>query len=64
VVQANVKKHARLNCIAHLLIMVPYQDLTPDPVDFSPREEPDYQRPSTKENNYVPLVYGSGFDDN
>ena len=64
VVQANVKKHARLNCIAHLLTMIPYHDLTPDPVDFPPREEVDYERPSTDQYNYVPLVYGSGFDDN
>jgi polyphosphate kinase len=64
VVQANVKKHARLNCIAHLLTVVPYQDLTPDPVDFPPREDQDYQRPSTQEYNYVPLVYGADYDDN
>ena len=64
VVQANVKKHARLNCIAHLLSMIPYQDLTPDPVDFPPREESDYQPPSTKKYNYIPLVYGSEFEDN
>ena len=64
VVLANVKKHARLNCIAHLLTMLPYQDLTPNPAEFPPREEPDYQRPSTKEYNYIPLVYGSGFENN
>jgi hypothetical protein len=64
VVQANVKKHARLNCIAHLLTIVPYQDLTPDPVDLPPREDSGYQRPTTGALNYVPLVYGSGYDDN
>jgi polyphosphate kinase 2 len=65
VVQANVKKHARLNCIAHLLTIIPYQDLTPDPVEFPPREDSGYQRPRTGEGlNYVPLVYGSKFDDN
>ena len=64
IVQANVKKHARLNCIAHLLTRLPYQDLTPDPVDFPAREEPDYMRPSTDEYSVIPLVYGSGFPDN
>jgi hypothetical protein len=65
VVQANIKKHARLNCIAHLLTMIPYQDLTPEPVEFPPREDAGYQRPRTGEGlNYVPLVYGSEFDNN
>jgi len=65
VVQANVKKHARLNCITHLLSVIPYKDLTPDPVDFPPREDSDYQRPTSEEEiNYVPLAYGSKYDDN
>jgi len=64
IVQANVKKHARLNCIAHLLTMIPYQDLTPDPIDFPEREEVDYERPDTAEREYVPLVYGADYDDN
>jgi polyphosphate kinase 2 len=65
VVQANVKKHARLNCIAHLLTIIPYQDLTPDPVELSPREYSGYQRPRSGEGlNYVPLVYGWKFDGN
>ncbi|MEA3350778.1 MAG: polyphosphate kinase 2 [Chloroflexota bacterium] len=64
VVQANVKKHARLNCISHLLTMIPYQDLTPEPVEFQDREETDYQRPPTEAHNFVPLIYGSKYDDN
>lgn len=64
VVRANVKKHARLNCITHLLTMIPYQDLTPDPVDFDEREESNYRHPTTEEFTYVPLIYGSGFEDN
>jgi polyphosphate kinase 2 len=31
VLDANVKRHARLNCISHLLTLVPYKDLTPEP---------------------------------
>src|SRR5210317_1611421 len=30
VVKSDIKRHARLNCIAHLLSQVPYQDLTPE----------------------------------
>ena len=30
VVNADIKKHARLNCIRHLLSQIPYEDLTPD----------------------------------
>ena len=38
VVNADVKKHARLNCIAHLLEQVPYEDLTVRPkLDLPPR---------------------------
>jgi hypothetical protein len=44
--------------------MIPYQDLTPDPVDFPPRKEADYRRPATGDYNYVPLVYGAEYDDN
>ncbi len=64
VVQANVKKHARLNCISHLLAMIPYQDLTPEPVELTEREKTDYQRPETEAYNFVPLVYGSKYKGN
>jgi len=64
IVQANAKKHARLNCIAHLLTMIPYQDLTPESVEFEPREDTDYERPTTEGHNFVPLVYGSKFKNN
>ena len=55
VVEADVKKRARLNCISHLLSMIPYQDLTPDPVDLPPRQEAgDYQRPPITHQTFVP----------
>ena len=38
VVNADVKRHARLNCMAHLLSMVPYQDLTPEVIELPPRQ--------------------------
>ena len=55
VVEADVKKRARLNCIGHLLSMIPYQDLTPGPIDLPPRQEAgSYQRPPITEQTFVP----------
>ena len=46
VVEADVKKRARLNCISHFLSLIPYQDLTPEPIELPPRAEGDhYVRP-------------------
>jgi len=58
VVNANDKKRARLNCIHHLLSMVPYQDLTPEPIVLPPRQ-PDggYIRPPITDQTFVPEVY-------
>ncbi|MDH3664146.1 MAG: polyphosphate kinase 2, partial [Alphaproteobacteria bacterium] len=39
VVEADVKKRARLNCINHLLSQIPYEDLTPEPIKLPPRTE-------------------------
>ena len=36
VVEADDKRRARLNCIAHLLSMVEYEDLTPPPLELPP----------------------------
>lgn len=58
VVNADVKMRARLNCIAHLLSKVPYQDLTPEPIKLEPRIIDDsYIRPPIDEQNFVPEVY-------
>jgi polyphosphate kinase 2 (PPK2 family) len=58
VVNADVKMRARLNCIAHLLSMVPYEDLTPEPIKLEPRVIDDsYVRPPISEQNFVPEVY-------
>jgi polyphosphate kinase len=57
-VEADDKRRARLNCIAHLLSQVPYQDVTPPPLELSPRRPPDdgYVRPPKSEQNIVPDV--------
>jgi polyphosphate kinase len=58
VVNADDKKRARLNCIHHLLRMIPYEDLTPEPISLPPRQEhPDYIRPPITDQTFVPDVY-------
>ena len=55
VVNADVKKHARLNCIKHLLSMIPYEDLTPEPVELPPRENAGgYVRPPMADQTFIP----------
>lgn len=60
VVDAEVQEHAQLNCMAHMLSLIPYKDLTPEPVELPPRERVDtgYVRPPMSEQNLVPKVYG------
>ncbi len=58
VVNADVKKRARLNCISHLLSMVPYDDLTPEPIELPPRQDDcGYIRPPVTDQTFVPEVY-------
>jgi len=58
VVNADDKKRARLNCIAHLLGLIPYQDLTPEPIELPPRQEnKGYVRPPLEDQTFVPQVY-------
>ncbi len=58
VVQSDNKGRARLNCIHHLLSVIPYGDLTPDPIVLPPRQ-PDggYVRPPITDQTFVPEVY-------
>ena len=58
VVNADIKKHARLNLIRHLLTLLPYPDLTPEPIDLPPRQPDDgYVRPPMSDQTFVPEVY-------
>jgi polyphosphate kinase 2 (PPK2 family) len=58
VVNADIKKHARLNCIRHLLSAIPYQDLTPEPISLPPRKDrTGYVRPPITDQTFVPEVY-------
>jgi len=57
-VEADDKRRARLNCIAHLLSMIPYEDATPPLLKLPPRKPHDesYVRPPKWEQNIVPNV--------
>ena len=58
VVQAVDKKKARLNCIAHLLGQMPYQEVQHPPIDLPARERhADYLRQPVPASMYVPEVY-------
>jgi len=58
VVNADVKRRARLNCISHLLSMIPYEDLTPKPIKLPPRgPDTGYVRPPITDQTFVPEIY-------
>jgi polyphosphate kinase 2 len=58
VVNADNKKCARLNCIRHLLSMIPFDDLTPEPISLPPRQtDGGYVRPPITDQTFVPQYY-------
>jgi polyphosphate kinase len=58
VVEADDKRRARLNCITHLLSLIPYQDLTPEPIELPPRrDDAGYVRPPMSDQTFVPNHY-------
>ena len=58
VVNADDKKRARLNVITHLLSLIPYNDLTPEPILLPPRQsDTGYVRPPMADQTFVPEVH-------
>jgi polyphosphate kinase 2 len=58
VVNSDIKKRARLNCISHLLSMIPYEDLTPEAIELPPRQDDiGYVRPPMDDQTFVPEIY-------
>jgi len=58
VVRSDVKKHARLNCITHLLDQIPYQDLTPEPIVLEARPpQKGYVRPPMEDQTFVAEIH-------
>jgi hypothetical protein len=58
VVEAEVKKRARLNVMTHLLGQVPYEDLTPEAPELPARSpvDDDYVRPPRESQHIIPDV--------
>ena len=60
VVNSDNKKRAHLNCIAHLLSLLPYKDVTPKKMKL-PKRKPElregYARPPLDTQNFVPEIY-------
>ena len=58
VVESDNKKRARLNCIAHLLAQVPYEQMSPSDIKVPPRQkDTGYKRPKMSTQRFVPSVY-------
>ena len=58
VVNAEDKQSARLNVIRHLLSMIPYKDLTAEPLKLPPLGQIEvHVRPPIQEQNFIPEVY-------
>jgi polyphosphate kinase len=59
IVEGNDKKRARLNCIAHLLSLIPYEDVPHEPITLPDRVfDPNYERRTLPAELYVPNRYG------
>ncbi len=58
IIDADNKKRARLNCIAHLLTQVPYKDLHPIEIELPPRQEDTgYKRPKKSNQRWITHIY-------
>jgi polyphosphate kinase len=55
VVESDIKRNARINCISHLLSAIPYDHIEPEPVKLPERQdESGYVRPPRDIYTYVP----------
>jgi len=58
VVNADDKKRARLNCISHLLFMIPYEYIQPEKIKLPERQNRSgYVRTPISEQTFVPEIY-------
>ena len=58
VVNADDKRKARLNCMSHLLSLIEYKDLTPEPIKLPPSQKNEgYIRPPISDQTFVPEKY-------
>lgn len=57
-VNSDVKKKARLNCISHLLSLIPYEDIKREKLVLPPiQDNVGYVRPPLSDQNYIPEKY-------
>ena len=58
VVDSDVKKHARINCISHLLSLIPYEEVPHEPVVLEDRPaQRGYVRPPLSDQTFVPMAH-------
>ena len=58
ILEGNDKKRARLNCIAHLLSLIPYEEVPHQPITLPERVfDPNYERRTLPPELYVPETY-------
>ena len=57
-VDSDIKRHARLNCIAHLLSLVPSDTVEHPKIEMPARQDdPGYRRPAKERLNWIPTPY-------
>jgi polyphosphate kinase 2 len=57
IVMGDDKRRAQLNCIAHLLSLIPYRDLSRRKIRLPKRQKPNGYKEPARQYNYVPTVY-------
>lgn len=57
IVDADDKRRARLNCIAHFLSLIPYQEIPREKVSLPKRQKPNGYKEPARQYNRVPDVY-------
>jgi hypothetical protein len=57
VVNADNKRRARLNCIHHLLSMIPFEEIKHKKIKLPPVNKEGYVRPPMSEQTFIPEIY-------
>jgi hypothetical protein len=58
IVNADDKRRARLNCISHLLSVIPYEEIEREKVKLRERQKTHgYEEPTNRRYNIVPEVF-------
>lgn len=61
VIDADHKKSARLNCIAHILSQIEYENILPEPIEIPDIDDKNkYIRTPIDEQNFIPKIYTRG----